>query len=165
MKKLFAVLLALLILSAVAMPVFAAPSPGGQGNFTIDIYYHLDEVVKEHEEVPNASYYTFAPKDQPGYEFDNYELYTKDGTLIGTFNTLDEIKLYLAINGDTKDDADYSLADDIVIHVYYKEKTPVNPDPGPVSPPTGTNLLPYLALILVGLFGCAFAVRKLVKTH
>ncbi len=168
MKKLFAVLLAVLMLSAVALPVFAADSPGGREKFYVDIYYHLDTV--EHDptiELPNPSTYTFTPKDQPDYEFDYYEVYTvaKDNTktLIGTYNTPDGVTINLS--SEFTKLSELNLGEDVEIHVYYKAKTPVEPDPGPHSPATGVDVLPYVALILVALFGVAFATRKLIKTH
>ena len=167
MKKLFAVLLAVLMLGAIALPVFAASSPGGDGKFTIDIYYHLDSVEQEQIEKADGETYDFVPKVPDGYEFDHYDVYTVDEngvqTLVGTYTTLDGITLKFDKEGSKL--PELIFGEDVRIDVYYKEKTPVNPDPGPVSPPTGASILPYIALMLVGLLGVAFATRKLVKNH
>lgn len=161
MKKLFAVLLAVLILSAIAVPVFAADSPSGDGKYKIDIYYHLD--TTEHKptiEVKDGDTYVFELEDHPDYEFDRIEIICKSFTK--TYTTTDPIELKFDSNGD-KDSL--VLSEDVEIHIYYKDKTPVNPDPTPVSPPTGVNVLPYVAMIFAAIFGIAFAARKLVKNH
>ena len=168
MKKLFAVLLAVLIVSAFVLPVFAADSPGADGKWAVDIYYHLDTV--EHDPtvlVDDPGTYTFVPADKEGYEFDYYEVYkVHDGDvkeLVETYTTPEGVTINFSSEFGKVPELDF--CSDAEIHVYFKEKTPVEPDPTPVSPPTGSNVLPYVALILIGIIGVAVATRKLVKNH
>lgn len=168
MKKVFAVLLAVLVLSAFALPVFAADSPGADGKWAVDIYYHLDTV--EHDPtvlVSDPGSYTFLPADKAGYEFDYYEVYKVHDNgvkeLVGTYTTTEGVTINFSSEFDNLSELEF--CSDVEIHVYFKEKNPVTPSPDPVSPPTGSSILPYVALIFIACIGIAFTARKLVKNH
>lgn len=151
MRKLFALLLAVLMLGSLATMVFAKDSPVGKPEFEIEIELDLDNptpggkvTVKEGDE------YILIPPNKPGYEFDtfiiegDYELVSKD-----------KDKWVIIPKGNLK------------VHVKYKNVTP-KPSPSdnkPVSPNTGDNMLMIALVMAVGLCGVVLAVRKLVRNH
>lgn len=163
MKRLFAVLLAVLMLAAIAMPVFANSdaeteevlSPTEKAKYKIDIYYDLDTVVYDGQVlVPAGDDYVFIPKEQdPKYVFDHIEI-EGDYTMIQ-----DGDKYIITPKGD------------LVIHVKYKGQNPAPTpsDTGKESPNTGlqkSSGLPAAVLVLIAVIavaGVVLSVRKLRK--
>lgn len=153
MRKVFALLLTVLLLGSLATMVFASdddPSAVAVPKFTIEIHFDFETPVVETVVVEDGTEYTLTPKEKDGYEFEGYEI-------SGEY----EIK--------SKDGNTWVIIpkSDLVIHVKYKGVTP-EPKPEddkPVSPRTGVNTVLFAAMILVGLFGVVVATRKLVKTH
>ena len=158
MKRLFAILLAVLMLTAIAMPVFAGEnteeteevvSPTEKKEYKIDVYYDLDQVVYDGQVlVTVGDDFTFTPKDQGAqYIFDHLEI-EGDYTVTQNGNTF-----VIHPNGD------------LVIHVKYKGQNPPTPqtDDTPISPNTGlpTEWLVLIAVIAVA--GVVLSVRKLRK--
>lgn len=153
MRKVLALLLTVLLIGSLATAVFAEDDPSKTANpeYEIDIIYEFKvpeygdtTIVKEDEE------YILKPRDKDGYIFDHYEIE-------GTYEIISK-------DGNTWTIVAHSS---LTIHVMYKGVTPKpNPqDNKPVSPSTGVNTVLYSVMILLGLFGIAFATRKLVKTH
>ena len=147
MRKIIAILLSLLILSALLVPVFAEDSPSGDIKYKIDIYYDLDPMIHDGTvTVPPDTPYDFTPKSFEGYIFDKIEI-TGEYEIVQNGNT------YTII-----------AKSDLIIHVKFKQKTTPPPDDHD-SPPTGTNNIFYFCLMLVALTGIAVSVRKLVKNR
>ena len=151
MRKVIVLLLAVLLLGSLATASFAAPSSEAPVEFKIEIIYEFNPpehggvvVVKEGEE------YTLVPKYRDGYEFDKYEIEGKY-TIVKT----DGDKLTIVAQGD------------LVVHVRYKgtPRVTVPVDHGSTSPHTGDNNLIVMALLLLGLGGVLFSVKKLSKSH
>lgn len=152
MRKVFALLLTVLLLGSLATMVFAGDDPSAVAvpKYTIDIYYDFETPEQETVVVDEGKTITITPKDKDGYEFDTYEI-------SGEYEIV------------SKDGKSWVILpkSDLVIHVKYKGVTP-EPKPEddkPVSPRTGVNPMIYAGLILFGLCGVVVATRKLVKNH
>lgn len=154
MRKVFALLLAVLLLGSLATVCFATddlPSTVVVPEFNVHIIFDFDipedggtEVVKE------GGQYVFSPREKDGYTFDHYEI-------TGSYEIV------------SKDGNTWTIVPltSLVIHVKYKGVTPQDKptDDKPTSPSTGMNTALYAALILFGLCGVVVAGRKLVKNH
>lgn len=159
MKRLFAMLLAVLMMVAIAMPVFANSdagseteeilSPTEQPKYKIDIYYDLDTIIYDGQVlvVPGDSY-VFIPKEQdPKYIFDHIEI-------SGSYTvTQDGDKYIITPTGD------------LVIHVKYQGKNPTPPpkDDGKESPNTGLPTTWLVLIAVIAVTGVVLSVRKLRK--
>lgn len=154
MRKVFALLLTVLLLGSLATFAFASdgnPSQVIVPKFSIEIIYDFETPEDGGTvTVDQGTEYTLTPKEKEGYEFEDYVI-TGEYTLV------------------SKDGSTWVIIalSDLVIHVKYKDVTPTPKpiDDNPVSPRTGVNVVLYTAMILLGLFGVAYVTRKLVKTH
>lgn len=148
MKKLMAVLLAVMILAALAIPVFAdndetIPSPSSKQYVTV---YYLDDGGKDkveiHHEVPRYI-------DQPKYVFDNLEV-TGTYELVPTGNGL------------------FTMIAHSDLWIKTKQAPTVPTDHGSESPNTGASILDYwyvLAIAVVAMAGIVLVTKKLIKTR
>lgn len=155
MRKVIALLLAVLLLGSLATVCFADDYEGGSvvvvPKFTVHIIY--DFPVPEDggtTEIPQGNQYVITPKDKEGFTFEGYEI-------TGEYEII------------SKDGNKWTIVplSDLTIHVKYKNVKPEDKpvDDKPVSPSTGFNTVLFGALILFGLCGVAVATRKLVKNH
>lgn len=169
MKKIVAVLFAIIMVAVAAFPAFAAddsvispvattspepttfkysvdiiPTDGGDGSyeFTSDI----DENGEQHVHI--------VPKPNPGYNFDHWDI-------DGPYKTEDKV---------TDAEMDLIISGDITITPYFKKPGStvatgtVSKDTSSTSPQTGANdVLPY-AVILLSVAACGAAVVMLVRT-
>ena len=171
MRKVFALLMAVLMLGSLATAVFANPSPPATPEIIVEIYYHYDPqnpeyggtvVIKEGDE------YIITPKEKDGFEYTHYEFEGKSEIVYQDGSTW-------VIRPLT----------DLVIHVFYKggdnapsdddnrpdpsgSSTPTKPtghDTNPDSPPTGDNTVMVLLVMLAGLCGVVLAIRKIIRNH
>lgn len=155
MRKLIALLLAVLLLGSLAAVCFADEYEGGSvvvvPKYTVHIIY--DFPIPEDggtTEIPQGNQYVITPKEKEGFTFEGYEI-TGEYTIV------------------SKDGNKWTIIplSDLTIHVKYKNVKPEDKpvDDKPVSPGTGFNTVLFGALILFGLCGVAVATRKLVKNH
>ncbi len=163
MRKLFALLLAVLMLAGLATVAFASDNPSAEAEkeFKIDIIYHVDPAVYETVVVKAGESYTFTPRDFEGYTFDHYEIhgeFTQGKRAPSTTTTF-----------DTKDPNTIVPQEDLVIDVYYtKEAAQPAPEPaaeprdtGSTSPKTADPSVILYAALAFSACGGAVAVKKL----
>ena len=162
MKKVFALLLAVLMLSTLSLTVFADtgapettryPSREGETEFQVEIIYEVTEPIEDRIQyisVPDGDTFTFTARDIPGYEFERfdidgeYEIISQDGRTI-----------VVKPHGD------------LVVHVRFRGVTPqpVPDDHGQTSPHTGDNTILVVGMMLLGLCGVVVSTKKLVKSR
>lgn len=153
MRKVLALLLAVLLLGALATVCFADEYTGNSQAVDPEYKVHIiyDFAVPEDGgtvEVKPGNSVVISPKEKDGYIFDHYEI-------TGEYEII------------SKDGNSWTIVpkSSLTIHVKYKGVNPKPVDDKPVSPPTGVNTVLYAALILFGLCGVVFATRKLIKNH
>lgn len=167
MKKIIAVLIAVLMVAFATVPAFAAESPvattspegttfkyivivipteGGDGSY--DFVTEIDENGEQHIKIE--------PKPNPGYVFDHWEI-------DGPYKTDDKL---------TDPNMDLIITGDVNVTPYYKkpgsstvETGTVNKDNSSTSPQTGSNDTMAYVIMFLSLAACGGAVVMLVKSN
>ncbi len=170
MKKLFAILLTLLLVASFSVTAFAtedfeSPTDVGLVHVDYDSWHpgELDDVSEEN--VPQGTVITFeAPESQ--YEFLGFNVECEDYVIIsgeqyivgsGTIGTGERPTLVIKVNADIRVTAMYDISGATV---------PTQPDDEEGdSPQTGDSMLVYCiaGALLFGFVGFAFAGKKLLK--
>ena len=156
MRKIFALMLAVLMLASFATVAFAQDSPTGEKKHDVDI---IHEYPTGSEDMPTITVgdddtITVSAKEKDGFTFDSF-------VIEGDYEVVKK-------NGNTWV---IRAKSDLKIHVRYSGKsssTPTKPavkpvDNKPTSPKTGDNTAMVVVMMLVAMGGIALASKKLSR--
>ncbi len=149
MKKVLALLLALVTIFSVTCVAFAEGSAEENPEYKIEVILDLPTPVSDRVEMhKDGETFTYTASDKDNYKFDSFVIEGKYENLV--------------INGNT---ITFTVKGDCVVHVKYKDVTPTeNPtDKTNTSPSTGSPVLVLFGLVMIGLCGAYVATRKLIR--
>ena len=171
MRKVLALVLALLMLGTLVPAVFATLSPHGTPEIIVEIWYHYDPQNPEYGGMvvlQEGDEYTITPNEKDGYtythyEFDGeYEIVSQDGST-WVIRPLTDLVIHVFYTGGGQNPSDNDNRPDPSGSAGAPH--PSGHDNNPDSPPTGDNTVMILLVMLAGLCGVVLAIRKIIRNH